>query len=148
MKKIRLNNTGHYALIDNQDYDWIMSFGRWYENDRGYAVKRVKVDGKNKTIRMHKLINNTPDGLVTDHINGNKLDNRRKNLRAVSIQINAWNTKLVNRHKKYDLPAGVSYDKSRDKFYGTQVIRRRFSTLEEAVAFVKKSHKEVEYGRH
>lgn len=147
MKKIRLNNTGRYALVDNQDYETIVSYGSWYENDQGYAVKRVKVDGKKKTIRMHKLINDTPDGLVTDHINGNKLDNRRKNLRAVSQQINAWNTKIVNRHTKYDLPTGVTYDKSRDKYYARQIIMRRFESLEEAVAFVKQGKKEVDYGR-
>jgi hypothetical protein len=40
---------------------------------------------------MHRLINNTPDGLETDHINRNRLDNRRKNLKSVTYQENQFN---------------------------------------------------------
>jgi hypothetical protein len=31
---------------------------------------------------MHRVVNMTPKGLHTDHINGNKLDNRESNLRS------------------------------------------------------------------
>ena len=33
--------------------------------------------GKQKKIRMHKEIMQTPEGMETDHINGDTLDNRR-----------------------------------------------------------------------
>lgn len=139
MIKIHLENTGNYALIDDEDYDLVTSFGKWYESDSGYALKKTRISGKNVSIRMHTLINKTPKRLVTDHINRNRLDNRKANLRAVSQQINTWNTERINDNRKYDLPKGVSYDKSRDKYVGTKTLRRRFDTAEEATKFVSES---------
>jgi hypothetical protein len=40
---------------------------------------------------MHRIIMNPLDGLTVDHINNNKLDNRRCNLRICSISENARN---------------------------------------------------------
>lgn len=146
-KKILLRNTGNYAVVDADDYDRIAAFGAWYENDSGYAIKKTRIKGKNVCIRMHKVINDTPDGLVTDHINDNRLDNRKSNLRSVGQMINSWNSKSMGRpHTKYDLPSGVSYDKSRNKYVAVKTIRKRFDTLEEAVNFAGQSMKE-EYAR-
>lgn len=140
-RKILLHNTGHYAIVDADDYENIMAFGKWYENDQGYAVKRIKSVDKKITLRMHALINDTPKGLVTDHINGDKLDNRKKNLRSVGVMINCWNSRKVDNHSKYNLPKGVTYDKERNRYVGCKTIRRRFDTLKEAMDFVKESER-------
>ena len=144
MKEILLENTGNKAKIDDDDYELVVSFGKWYESDGGYAIKKTRVSGKNVSIRMHTLINNTPKNLVTDHINGDRLDNRKGNLRSVTQAINAWNSNR-NPNRKYDLPKGVSYDKSRDKYVGTRTLRRRFDTKEEAIKFTQES--EMLYAR-
>ena len=141
-----MRNTGRYALIDDDDFELVNSFGAWYENDSGYAIKKTRAKGKSVSIRMHRLVMNPPKRLEVDHINGNRLDNRKSNLRCVSHQINIWNTKRDNLHKKYDLPKGVSYDKSRNKYVATKIIRKRFDTLEEAINFNKESE-ELDYGR-
>ena len=144
-RKILLENTGNYAIVDADDYDHIVALGKWYENEQGYAVKRIKCVDKRVTLRMHAVINDTPKGLVTDHINGNKLDNRKKNLRSVGIAINNWN--VHNRKapkRKYDLPKGVTYDMQRDKYVGYKIIRRRFNTLKEAIKFASQSEREYE----
>ena len=141
MKKIKLNNTGNYTLVDDADYDKLVNMGRWHESDTGYAVRRVRNDkGNSITIRMHRVVAQTPPRLVTDHINGNKLDNRRKNLRTVSQQINAWNVERVV-PRKYDkgLPKGIAWDNTRRKYIATKIIRKRFDSLEEAVAFQRES---------
>lgn len=138
MKQILLENTGNYAIVDDEDFEFISSFGKWYEKDNGYAVKKTKVNGKNVNLRMHRLIAKPPEGLVVDHINRNKLDNRRENLRCVSQQINSWN-KERKYQRKYELPNGISYDKSRNKYMATKTVRRRFDTLEQAKQFVAES---------
>lgn len=141
-KKVYLRNTGNYALVDSEDFEKVNALSPWYENDQGYAVKKTRIKGKNISIRMHKLIMDTPKGLVTDHINGNRLDNRKNNLRCVSQAINSWNRQQPN-HKKYDLPKGVSYDKNRDKYVASMTIRKRFNSLDEAIEFTKLSRKDI-----
>lgn len=75
---------GH-ALIDDDDfrlarYRWCMT--------KGYVVRGVKIPGtrKNRLIRLHREVLGLVhgDGLEGDHENGNKLDNRRSNLRVVT----------------------------------------------------------------
>lgn len=146
-RKVLLKNTGHYAIVDYEDYETVERFSPWYENDGGYAVKKTRVGGKSISLRMHRLIMPVPKGLVIDHINGNRLDNRRGNLRCVSQQINCWNREQDSwKHEKYDLPKGVSFDKNRNKYVATKTVRKRFDTLEEAINFTKESE-ELDYVR-
>ena len=84
MKRIR-TFSGQYALVDDDDYASLSQF-QWYFA-AGYAVRK----DKKKTILMHREIIQTPDGLDTDHINRNKLDNRRGNLRIATRSQNMLN---------------------------------------------------------
>lgn len=137
MKEITLKNTGNKALVDDDDYEKVISFGNWYENDGGYAVKKTRLNGKNISIRMHALINDTPKGWHTDHIDGNRLDNRKANLRTATAELNAWNKHRNKAHRVYDtLPKGMSFDKSRNQYIATKTIRKRFNTMEEAKQFI------------
>ena len=80
---------GQYAMVDAQDYERV-SRCKWClsrSGDRLYAQRR----SRGKTIRMHQVIMNPPQGMVVDHINGNGLDNRRCNLRICTRLQNAWN---------------------------------------------------------
>ncbi len=102
MKQIPLTK-GKFALVDDEDFERLNKL-RWFYSDGGYAHTSVfmgKVEGKYKTnhIRMHRFINNTPDGFITDHINGDKLDNRKENLRTVNKSQNARNTGLRKGNK-------------------------------------------------
>ena len=94
MKKIKLTKD-RCAIVDDTDYNWLNQW-KWLVDSKGYAV-RHEPRQKDKTrgwIYMHRLVNNTPIGFETDHINRNKLDNRRKNLRTVTHQKNLWNLGL------------------------------------------------------
>lgn len=130
---------GSAVLIDEEDYDLVQSFGKWYLSDTGYAVKKTRVQGVSKTFRMHRVINNTPDGMVTDHINGNRLDNRKSNLRTVTQMLNTQNhTTVTHGNRKYkDLPKGVTWDASKGKYYATRTERKRFDNLDDAINFTK-----------
>lgn len=115
---------GVSVLVDEEDFDKYGQMG-WYLSDTGYAVIRKIIDGKKKTLRLHRLITNCPDGLVVDHLNGNPLDCRKSNLRVCTQAENS---------KNHHGTKGYCYDKTkkkwvvhyRKKFYG------RYKTEEEA----------------
>lgn len=84
---------------------------RWYIDAEGYAT--TTIEGKN--VRMHRfLITEVPDKMVIDHINRDKLDNRRENLRVVSQRENVWNASLRQNNKSG--VAGVFYDKKAERW--------------------------------
>lgn len=88
---------GYFAIVDEADYEWL-SQCKWHcfyskgsRNVYAYASNQVFDGVKHKRIIMHRMINNTPEGMDTDHIIGNGLDNRRENLRTVTRAQNMWN---------------------------------------------------------
>jgi len=68
---------GLFAIVDAADYEWLSRY-RWFLCGAGYAARHAP----GKTILMHREIMQAPAGMVVDHINGNRLDNRRCNLHA------------------------------------------------------------------
>lgn len=100
MKNIPLSK-GKFAIVDNEDYERLVAFGKWCISVNGYAVKTfaiTKPDGKKSsmTVRMHRIVINAENGIEVDHINGNCLDNRKCNLRLCT---RAENSRNVKRHK-------------------------------------------------
>ena len=98
MKKIKLTQ-GKFALVDNEDFEWLNQW-KWYFRN-GYAVRGIwNNDKKNMdTIRMHRIIIRAPENSQVDHVDGNKLDNRRVNLRLCSPLQNKRNQKLYKNNK-------------------------------------------------
>lgn len=76
-----------WTLVDAEDYEWGMT-RCWHLNGEGYAVS-----GTYPTIRMHRMLMGLVpfDGLEADHINRDKLDNRRENLRVGPDGMNQQN---------------------------------------------------------
>jgi hypothetical protein len=88
MQYVKLTK-GEFAIVDNEDFDNINQY-KWYFC-KGYAVRDIGGRKNRKTIYMHRLINGTPEKMETDHINRNKLDNRKCNLRSVDKMLNSIN---------------------------------------------------------
>lgn len=86
MKKIKLTQ-GKFALVDDEDFDYLNQMKWYFNSGTGYA--RTTIKGKKHY--MHRMINKTPKGLHTDHIDRNKLNNCKSNLRTVTNIINSWN---------------------------------------------------------
>ncbi len=93
MKRIRLSRTRpgeRWALVDDADFGRISRFAWTYtERPRGYPCAVTTILGR--IVPMHRLILGFPDG-DTDHINGDRLDNRRENLRIIQHAANLWNS--------------------------------------------------------
>lgn len=64
-------------------------FSKTFYNDGSYIAFREHWRGPK--IYLHRFITNVPKGMVVDHINGNKLDNRRENLRICTQSENMAN---------------------------------------------------------
>lgn len=87
-------------LVDIEDYELVVR-NKWglLKDKKGKirAVKSTKMseifyNGVSDTL-LHRLINKTPEGLYTDHINGDAFDNRKSNLRSCTGGQNNMNRK-------------------------------------------------------
>lgn len=99
---------GKYALVDAADYEFLSQWGwRCFERGTFYVYRSgyagyINGKQKAKTIYMHRLILNAPDGMEVDHINGDGLCNIRSNLRLATKSQNNMNqrkTRGVSRFK-------------------------------------------------
>ena len=100
MKYIKLTK-GKIAIVDDEDFEYLNQW-KWYYSASGYAVRDVGSRKSKRHIWMIRLLNKTPDGFITDHINRNKLDNRKSNLRSVNASQNGMNRSLnKNNTSKY-----------------------------------------------
>lgn len=81
-----------------------------------YCIAKVKRDGKNSSIYLHRYLTNCPKDLQIDHINHNTLDNRRHNIRIVTHAQNNQNRKGSPANKKSAGIIGVSWDKRKRKW--------------------------------
>jgi len=126
-------NRKHEFICNQDDLDYVVS-ASWHETEDGYA--RGCVNGKD--IYFHNLIlgNLYEEKLLCDHINGNRRDNRRCNLRLVTPKQNSYNTKIYSNntsgyagvHKSKNKKRWTAYiTKDKTYYLGT------FDTKEEAI---------------
>ena len=95
---------GQIALVDDEDYENLAGYS-WHVVG-GYAQNTQYLTTGKKNMYMHRLVMGFPESVI-DHKNGNKLDNRKCNLRICTRQENQRNQKLSIRNtSKY---RGVSY---------------------------------------
>lgn len=108
MKYLKLPS-GHQVKVDDDDYQNLRQY-KWHLSN-GYP-SRHKNDGSGGKIYLHRVVSKTPEGLHTDHINGNKLDNRRSNLRVVTASQNHMNRRKDGRKGLTSKLKGAQYHKA------------------------------------
>lgn len=127
MRKIALTQ-GYIAIVDNADYKFLARW-KWHAcvcPKNIYAMRSQHLpNGKCRHIMMHRVINKTPARFETDHVNGNGLDNRRKNLMTVTKSQNQAkrkpNANCRSKHK------GVYWHVQHEKWCASiQINRKRF----------------------
>jgi hypothetical protein len=122
MKLIYLSQ-GLYAKVDDADYEWLMQW-KWYavkEKRKKSPPKWYAVRNENGLhVYMHRAILNAPPGIMTDHTNGESLDNQRDNLRSCTNAENQHNqrVKTLPKTSKYK---GVSW-RQRDVCWQTHIM--------------------------
>ena len=88
---------GKSVLVDDEDFEKLNQH-KWYYH-QGYAFRKAGPRIFQVSIFMHREIMQTPDGMETDHINGDSLDNRRENLRICTHAENLRNRKMNSGNK-------------------------------------------------
>lgn len=138
MKYIELTQ-GKRTKVDDEDYEYLSQWKWFYKKTShgGYAVRNsdYKRGKPRHSVWMHRVIMKTPNGFETDHINGDKLDNRRMNLRIVTKSQNQWNRKKQAGSSKYK---GIYWNKANQRWHvqlqmgGKKVWLGYYKTEEEA----------------
>lgn len=140
MKEIPLSQ-GKFAIIDEEDFERVSKYKWSYIN--GYAKRAmVREDGKRRLYPLHRFIMGIPpeSDLMVDHINFDRLDNRKQNLRTCTKGQNNYNhgpkDRLGKSTSKYK---GVSYKpdtvrkwRARIGVNGNEYILGYFDTEDEA----------------
>lgn len=140
------NNLPFY--IDNEDIDKVKDLYWNYDKD-GYIVSNLYA----KRILLHRFVlNNFDFSYDIDHINGDKKDNRKSNLRICTHQQNMMNQE-VRKTNKLGIK-GVYLENFTNKYvghitYNGKIIKKRFDTLQEAISYRKELEDEYfgEYAR-
>lgn len=95
---------GLVAIVDAHWFDYLSQW-KWYpqlDTSTGnyYAIRNNYLgNGKNSTIRMHRVVADAKTGQKVDHINHITLDNREGNLRIVTNSQSSMNRRLHKNNK-------------------------------------------------
>jgi hypothetical protein len=109
----RSKHYGTKFIIDKSDYDRFVKPYSFCLNNEGYVLYSSSKDGLNGK-KLHRMIMGDPPDNVIDHVNHNKLDNRRQNLRVCTHQQNQFNRgKNSNNTSGYK---GVHWNKQTQKW--------------------------------
>jgi len=93
MRKVSLTNGG-VSLVDDQDFSKVSGY-KWFRKRNDYNGEVAVTTGRPREY-LHRLVMEAPKGMNIDHINGNGLDNRRKNLRICTPAENSRNSKIYS----------------------------------------------------
>ena len=109
--------SGDITKISPEDEELLSKFPWWRISSKHVRVAApVYNNGKRLDVWLHKAIMDTPDGMDTDHINGDPLDNRRENLRVCTHAQNVTN-KAKKKNAHLSDYKGVVYRPDRNKTY-------------------------------
>lgn len=101
-----------FALVDDEDFEYLNQW-KWKKSN-GYAVRTTRNGKRWRTIKIHRLVISALPNTIVDHINRNRLDNRRSNLRIVTASESVINTSM--RSDNTSGCRGVSWNKEKNKW--------------------------------
>lgn len=161
-KLISLSN-GMSAKVSPEDYERLSEYSWYFQTTNNYAATNQTIRGekytspngatksKQRTVLMHRVVLNV-DGkkprMVVDHINGDRLDNRRENLRVVTNSQNLWNKNNKLNKRNTSGHRGI-YKTSNGTFVAALNVNRKhyrlgtFKTLDAAIAALEAKKQQI-----
>jgi hypothetical protein len=135
---------GEEFYFDLEDYDLIKDYC-WYKDGNGYIKTRIN---SKIVLGLHRMIMDSPNDKLVDHINHNIIDNRKENLRIVTNSQNQHNRKIGRNNKSGH--KGVNWQKAVNRWVAKIRIDYKviwlgsFDNIEDAI----KARKEAEIKYH
>ena len=134
---------GKEIQIDEDDLH-ILDEHKWFWGNHGYLLTKIQTaPRKRRTVALHRLImEDPPYPLVVDHINRDKSDNRKCNLRACTQAENLQNK------GRYNVPGkGVTFNRGKwrviIKINGKAKWFGHYDTKDEALIVAQNKFKEL-----
>ena len=130
MKHIKTGQTRSDAkrkwlvMVDDEDFEYLNKFN-WQVSPHGAVAAHINGD-KQRTL-IHRLIMKPQKGQEIDHIDGNRLNNQKSNLRFATSSQNK-----MNRGARIDCKSGfkgVSWHKQRNKWTARIMINGNYKHL-------------------
>lgn len=116
---------GKEAFVDDKDYKELSKYNWHY--DHGYASRNITRVSGSKHVYMHRQILSFPEGMEIDHINLDRLDNRRENLRICTRTENSHNMPMLSTNTSgYK---GVTWDKANNKWIAQIDVNKKHMNL-------------------
>jgi len=116
---------GMFALVDDDMHELLSKYP--WNSHRGYAMSGNKAAKELGSRSMHRVVNKTRDGVLTDHIDGDTLNNQRSNLRDVTPTQNMMNSsKQFNKNGKYK---GAYWDNVSHLWIGKIIVNGKIVSL-------------------
>ncbi|MEA1855604.1 hypothetical protein MKX67_18415 [Cytobacillus sp. FSL W7-1323] len=150
----RRNGDVFNTFIDTSDLEKVDSFpGSWFVNynkktESYYVMGNTKnKEGKPALIGMHRYIMDAPTDRFVDHVDRNTLNNKRNNLRIVTLSENNQNTRVQKNNTSG--ARGVTWDKDKKKWRATVKYRGKVyyfgyhRTVEDASLAAKEGRKKL-----
>lgn len=145
------------TMVDIQDLPKVQ-YTKWRMNCNGYVINNSKFN--NGTKFMHREVLGCKEGKFVDHINHNKLDNRRSNLRIVTKSQNQMNCNYKGVNKRKDgryyahiklngkmLNLGIYIDKEEAyyaRWYAEKILFKEYRYPKEKPFILKVRETEIE----
>ena len=135
----KYGNIKQVALIDIEDIEKLKQYS-FRTHNKGYISTSIK----GKTKYLHQIIyGNVEEGFEIDHINRNKLDNRKCNLRKCKHIDNTHNRVKANKYRQQGI---TKLKRLKTKPYHVRVANKHigyYATIEEATQARIKAEKEM-----
>lgn len=131
------DNGDRKVKISFEDITRVSKFNWRYSDSRGYLRKLSTMNSKDERLELHRFIANNPKGYDIDHINRDKDDYRRNNLRICTRAENTINRDLLKTNTSGYI--GVHFRADRNRWVaGIEINKKRiglgsFQTIREAI---------------
>jgi hypothetical protein len=118
--------TLYYALVDEEDFDYLMQFAPWYlsVSAKTFYVYSLSIVPRH-VVLMHRFLLNINDRKVkTEHINGNGLHNYRSNIR-IKIKVSECENYVPKHRYAQKIKDGIYYCTFYHKYKVTVLYKNR-----------------------